>query len=67
MTPGRVDPADAVAQGEPAARHHQAGVAGGDRQRDAGGHQCPPAAGLHDDAFAGEQVEAGVARVGVVR
>ena len=67
MRPGRVEAGDAVAEGEPAARLHEAGVALGDGDGDAGGDQGPAAAGRERGVLAGDEVEPGVARPGVGR
>ena len=54
---GRVGEADAVPQRDPAAREHEAGVAGWDRDRDAGRHERPPAGGGDRRVLPGTEVE----------
>ena len=51
-----------MAQGQPAARLHEPGVALGEGEGDAGGDQRPTAARGERGVLAGQQVEAGVAR-----
>ena len=55
-----------MAERQAAARLHEPGVALGQGERDAGGHQRAPAAGRERGVLAGQHVEPGVAdaRVG---
>ena len=54
-----------MAQGEAAAGLHEPGVALGEGEGDAGGHDRPPAAAAQHRRLAGHQVGAGVAGPGV--
>ena len=64
---GGVEARDAVAQRQAAAGLDEPGVALGDGEGDAGGHQRPPRRRRQDRALAGHEVGAGVAGPGVGR
>jgi hypothetical protein len=62
---GRVEAGDAVAQGQAAAGLHEPGVALGEGEGDPGRDQRPAAASAQHRSLSGQDVEAGVALLGV--